>query len=118
MSEPSEALNDKLPEVSIIRLLNVATPNTAWAVSVVPPPAKTPPVSVSVTVDVSLVTTLPFASCTATWTEVPRAVPAVPLVGVCVKASLLESPVVVGYGLIEMLFDAAPVSEPSLALSE
>ena len=65
------------------RLLNVATPLTAATLVVLPavnPPG--PLATAIVTLDVSLVTTLPNASSTASCT-VPSACPAVPVVGDC-----------------------------------
>src|ERR1700734_668139 len=91
------------------RLLNVATPLTACAVAVVPPPAKTPPLSVSVTVDVSLVATDPPWFSTETCKAGLRDCPAVPDVGDWEKASLL-----VPVAVMLMLEDPAPVSDPSL----
>jgi len=47
---PSVAVSVYVPAVLTERLLNVATPLTAFAVAVLDPPANTPPLSVSVTV--------------------------------------------------------------------
>src|SRR5437763_10901699 len=50
------------------RLPNVATPLTAFTVTVFPPPANVPPLRVRVTAEVLPVTVLPNESCTATVT--------------------------------------------------
>ena len=92
------------------RLLKVATPLTAAALAVVPPPAKVPPLSVSVTVDVSVVTVLPLASRTATVTAGVRVAPAVALLGCWRNASFAAAPAV-----IVNEFEVAPVRVPSLA---
>src|SRR5271154_228851 len=75
----------------MIRLLSVAMPLTACAVTEVVPPAKTPPGIVRGTVELSLVTTLPDGFSTDTFTAGAKGEPAVPVVGVCVKASLLAA---------------------------
>src|SRR5262245_27551718 len=62
------------------RLLNVATPLTAGAVTAVAPLANVPWLSVSVTVDESVLTVWPAMSCTAP-TNGPRGAPAVPTLG-------------------------------------
>src|SRR5438552_2569555 len=66
---PSAAVRVKLPVDGITRLLNVATPLTAATEAVVAPPKNVPPLSVTVTVEVSLVATLPKPSCKATVTD-------------------------------------------------
>ena len=69
------------------RLPKVAIPLTAATLAVVPPPAKVPPLNVSVTVDVSAVTVLPKASSTATATAGLMAAPAVASLGAWANAS-------------------------------
>ena len=63
LSDPSVAVNVYVPGVFRMRLLNVATPFTAVAVSVLPPvkPAG-PEATAIVTVDVFDVTVFPLAS--------------------------------------------------------
>ena len=56
------------PGALMTRLLNVATPLTAEAVTVLAPEANVPPWSVSVTVEVSMLTVEAAESSTATWT--------------------------------------------------
>ena len=66
--EPSEAVRVYMPLVATARVLKVATPPTACALTVLPPPVKVPPLRVSVTVDVSPGSVLPAESSTATVT--------------------------------------------------
>jgi hypothetical protein len=110
-SDPSVALSRYVPEVSSTRLLKVATPFTA-ATLVVLPAANTPGplLTASVTVDVSVVTTLPKKSSTATVTDGFSACPAVPVVGVCWYANILAVP-----APTTMLPHVAGVSVPSVA---
>ncbi len=86
----------------------LATPLTALAVAVVLPLAKVPLLSVSVTVDVSPVTVLLLASCTAAAIGGLRAVPNTPFGGCCVKASF------VGVWMVKE-FEVALVKLPSVA---
>src|SRR5262249_6985148 len=64
------------------RLAKVATPLDSWAVTVVPPPTKVPPLSVNVTVEeLSAVKVLLNWSWAATWIGGLRAMPALPVAG-------------------------------------
>src|SRR5262249_45953413 len=94
----------------------VATPWTAVAVAVLPPPANVPPLRVSVTVEESPVTVLPGAASTATATGAGRGArrrrggePTTPLPGCCVKASFA------GVWIVNEL-DVALVRLPSVAV--
>ena len=71
----------------IFKPLKLATPFTAVAVAVAEPVLNVPLLSVNLTVEVSLVTTCPFVSWTAT-VKVSKAEPAVPDVGELWIASL------------------------------
>src|SRR5262245_61391732 len=93
------------------RLLNVATPLTAAALTVLEPPAKVPELRVSVTVDVSVVTALPELSRTATVTAGLIVAPAVALLGCWTKASLAAAPAVIVNDV-----EVALVRVPSLAV--
>src|SRR5438552_3782434 len=79
----------------MLRLANVATPETAAAVAVpesVPPPALGP--SVTLTLPAKPMATLPSASWAVTCTAGVIAAPAVALVGCTLKASTLGAPAV------------------------
>src|SRR5580692_8516288 len=67
---------------------------------------------VTVTVDVLEVTTLPDESSTETFSAVPNACPAVPVVGVWLIASLAAAE-----ALTAILLEVALVSEPSVTFS-
>ena len=85
-SAPSEKRSVFAPLASMRRLAKVATPELATAVTV-PASEPVPVCSAAVTVDPSLVTVLPYASCTATTGCVPKAEPAVAPDGCVVTAS-------------------------------
>src|SRR2546427_2420761 len=79
----------------MLRLANVATPETAAAVAVpesVPPPALGP--SVTLTLPAKPMATLPSASWAVTCTAGVIAAPAVALVGCTLKTSTLGAPAV------------------------
>src|SRR5207302_643952 len=78
--------------VSMGRLQNVATPPEALAVRV--PPRVPPPVLVSmaIVIEAVLVTVLPPASWTVTWTAGLMLTPATALLGGVVNASLAAGP--------------------------
>ena len=84
-SFPSVAANVKSPAALTIRLLNVAIPSKAIAVSVFEPSANVPLLEVTVTVESSVVTTLPDASSTSTVTGAHRGA------GDCVARLLFEN---------------------------
>ena len=86
---PSAAASVKVPVAGMTRLLNVATPLTAATDAVVPPPKNMPPLSVTVTVEVSPVATLPKPSSRETCTAGLIDWPATPLLGACVYASFV-----------------------------
>ena len=88
-------------------------PFTAAALALLPDAIPPGPLAIPIeTVDVLLVTTLPKASSTATVTDGLSAVPAVPLVGVCLNANWLAAS---GLTLIEPV--VAPVNPLSLTVS-
>ncbi len=72
----SAAVRVYVPVAAMTRLLKLATPLTAATVAVVPPPKNVPPLSVTVTLDVLPVATLPNPSSSETATEGLTASPA------------------------------------------
>ena len=81
-----------MPLLATARVPKVATPFTAWTLTVLPPPANVPPLRVSVTVEVSPGSTPPAASSTATRTAGLMGVPLDVPVGCCRNASLAAGP--------------------------
>src|SRR6185295_12602276 len=101
------------PALSIERLAKLATPFTAATVATpesVPPPGLVP--IATVTLAEELVTVLPNASCTATWTAGEMAAPAMVVVGCTVNATLLAAA-----GVMLNAADVAPVSGADAAVS-
>ena len=101
-----------MPALLIDRLLKVATPLTAAAVSVppsVPLPGFVP--RAIVTLEVFVVTTLPLASSTATWTAGAMLAPAAVLLGWALKTSLLAAA-----GVMLNAAEVAPLRLPSAAV--
>src|SRR5262245_45294777 len=95
------------------RLEKLATPLTAATVAVpdsAPPPGLVP--MATVTFAVELVTVLPNASCTATWTDGEMAAPAMALVGCTVNATLAAAA-----GVMLNPAEVAPVSPADAAVS-
>ena len=103
-----------MPTLSILQPANVATPATAVTGLVVqvsvPDPGFVP--IARVTLEVSLVTVLPAASCTVTTGWVDHAVPPVPPVVCVVNASFAGAPAV-----MLNVDEVAEVNEPSVATS-
>src|SRR5689334_7029284 len=102
-----------MPTLLTDRLLNVATPATAFGEAVpdnVPPPGFVP--IATVTADVSPVTRLPKASSTRTVTAGAIAAPAVASLGCTPHARLAAAVAVMLNALL-----VVPVSAPSAALS-
>src|SRR5262249_25796038 len=86
-------------------------PLTAFAAAVFDPPSKLPLLSVSVTGELSVVTTLPNASSTSTVTAGLTDTPAVVFIGCCPYASLLACAALI----VKLLLGPEGVSDPSVA---
>src|SRR5512143_908547 len=102
-----------VPILSMLRFENVATPliaETGLVPESVPPPGLVP-IAMAMLFD-ALVTRLPPASCTSTWTAGVIVAPAVVLVGWTRNPSLLAAPTVMVKGL-----EVAPVSPAVFAAS-
>src|SRR5437868_5801066 len=102
-----------MPVLSMERLEKEATPLTAATLLVpdsVPPPGLVP--IATVTLAVELVTVLPNASCTATWTGGEMAAPAVALVGCTANASFEAAA-----GVMLNAAEVAPVNPAEAAAS-
>jgi hypothetical protein len=112
-SDPSEADKVKVVPATVgIKFEKVATPLDADTVVVEVPLNAPGELIVILTLELSVVTTLPFASCTCTVTAGEIAEPALVVLGCTLKASLLAAPAVMLKPLL-----VAPVNPVLLAAS-